>query len=180
MVRRKTRLKTMPNTNTTPATPTHAPTPSAATPAQLAAAAKAAAAKKAKAAAAAKAKAAAKASKASKGKGKASKGKAKAVGVNYGIRTAPTPQGKGKRSKFALASKVKVLTFAKGNKGPLVNPKMANTGAYNRFNKYIALAKQHGNGKFTVLHVLNAGVQPSDLNYGFKHVMLAISGYKAK
>lgn len=155
----------MANTTTTTAATTTAATTAQAAPAAPSTPAKAPAKGKGKAAPQGAPKAPAK----GKGKGKATATHNPATGATapgYGLRAAPTQVGK-RRTNFAETGKVKLLVTA--------NPKRPGTGAYGRFAAYQALANKHGNGKFTVAQVLNAGVQPSDIRYNVKHGYIAIT-----
>lgn len=84
----------------------------------------------------------------------------------YGLRTAPTAQGK-RRTMLPENAQVTMVTLA--------NPKQAGSGAHVRYQQYLAL---HKAGKFTVAHVLNAGVQPSDLIYNLKNGHIQVAGCK--
>lgn len=84
---------------------------------------------------------------------------------SYGLRAAPTAEGK-RRTGFDESSLVKIEVQD--------NPKRPGTGAFNRFMQYQSLAAKHGNGKFTVKQVLDAGVQPSDIRYNVKHGYISL------
>lgn len=97
------------------------------------------------------------------------------VPAGHGLRAEPTAQGK---RRISLDEAMLVTVLGTGTAEKPQNPKRPGTGAWNRFAQYMALAKEKGNGKFTVGQILDAGVQPSDVHYNVRHGYITTAAAK--